>query len=395
MTHSVPVQVETRGEVDDRPPPRRLVLLFDGTWNKREDTTNVWRMRMLLRPSEDQLVYYDEGVGTQKGERFTGGALGSGISAKVLNGYLWLMEHFESADESLRRADDEIYVFGFSRGATCARSLVGFLSICGLLHMDAATRIRDAFELSRVEGMAEGHPVARRFRARHSRVAAIRFLGLWDTVQSLGVPKVSSLPEIKLPWFEHNALHKVVELPSIVREARHALALDERRLAFDATLWPSARPRQTMEQRWFIGSHANVGGGYERDGLFRRPLQWLRSHAEAAGLKFRRPLVRLGDAFYETAPRDSLGEIGYGMYYAIQGFKAHTRRVALGGATHECLDYTVLERWLWLPEYQPAALQAILGSKQRRKPPGPKLDDAQISALLTPRSISRTRGYVF
>jgi uncharacterized protein (DUF2235 family) len=375
--------------------PRRLVLLFDGTWNKRESTTNVWRMRTLLRTSQDQCVYYDEGVGTAKGEKITGGVFGSGISAKVLSGYLWLMEHYEGLDESLRGVADEVFIFGFSRGATCARSLGGLLSISGLLHMDAATRVRDAFDLSRVDGLKETDQIARDFRRRHSRPIQVKFLGVWDTVQSLGLPKMSGFPYIKVPWFEHNAQHKVVNLPSIVQHARHALAIDERRRLFDATLWPEAQPKQTMEQRWFSGAHANVGGGYERDGLFRRPLQWLQAEASALGLQFREPLNRLGDEFYASMPRDSLGEIGYGMYYTIQNFKPHTRDMNLGGLTRECIDYTALERWLWNPGYEPVALRKLLGAKRKRRLPANQLTDQQLGDLLTPLHISSTRGYVF
>lgn len=378
------------------PRPRRLVLLFDGTWNKREDTTNVWRMRMLLPTNVDQFVYYDEGVGTAKGEVISGGAFGTGISGKVLNGYLWLMEHYESADESPTGQADEIYIFGFSRGATCARSLVGFISIAGLLHTDAATRIRDAFELSRLQDMTERHALSRDFRARHSRQVRVKFLGVWDTVQSLGVPTVSGLPQVRLPWFEHNALHKVVELPSIVDHARHAMAIDEWRLTFDVTLWPQARSHQTMEQRWFAGAHANVGGGYGRDALFQRPLRWLHDEAVGLGLQSRPSRVRkLGDEFYASAPRNPLDEIGYGAYHLLQKCKRHVRAMSFGGPTQECIDYTVLERWLWTPSYEPPQLDTWLGRKRRWRLPGPRLTDLQLRSLLSPRLVSPSRGYVF
>jgi len=102
---------------------RRLVLLFDGTWNRRENATNVWRMRLLLEHYAEQLVYYDEGVGTKQLERIRGGALGSGLSAKVLSGYLWLMENYREGRENASGKPDEIFIFGFSRGAFTARSL--------------------------------------------------------------------------------------------------------------------------------------------------------------------------------------------------------------------------------------------------------------------------------
>lgn len=370
--------------------PRRLVLLFDGTWNKREDTTNVWRMRALLRNDSDQCLYYDEGVGTQKGEKIGGGVFGTGISSKVLAGYLWLVENYESASESPRGLADEVFIFGFSRGATCARSLVGLLSIVGLLHLEAATRIRDAFELSRTDGIDESHAISRDFRARNSRPIRIKFLGVWDTVMSLGIP---GYPDVKLPSFEYNAMHKVVELPSIVDNARHALAIDERRALFDATLWPESQIHQSMEQRWFIGAHANVGGGYDRDGLFRRPLQWLQQEAITAGLEFRKYIVDVGAEFYGSSPRDSLGDAKLGLYYLTQKLKPFDRQIKLGGRTNEYIDYTVLERWLWDPTYEPPPLRPIFGPKVFVWLASPRLTDPQLQKLLPGLHSSGTRGF--
>jgi uncharacterized protein (DUF2235 family) len=115
---------------------RNLVMLFDGTWNRRESTTNVYRTKLMLEQSDDQMVYYDQGVGTEKFEEICGGAFGTGLSQKVLAGYLWLMEN--------HREGDDIYIFGFSRGAFTARSLAGMLSLCGLLHLDASRSVQFA-----------------------------------------------------------------------------------------------------------------------------------------------------------------------------------------------------------------------------------------------------------
>lgn len=378
------------------PIPRRLVLLLDGTWNKREDTTNVWRMRMMLREDQNQLVYYDEGVGTEKGEIFTGGALGSGLSAKVLRAYLWLMEKYEVAEESDCGRTDEIYVFGFSRGAFTARSLVGFLAIAGLLNRDAPTRILDAFELSRLEGLNEHSPLAANFRARFSRSIRVKFLGVWDTVGALGIPRVKGFPQLTLKPLEANAWHKVRGLPSIVDHARHAMALDEHRYIFDATLWPDGKAAVSMEQRWFIGAHANVGGGYGDDGLFRRPLQWLQDESAQHGLDFRQRVRCLGDSFYASAPRDPLDEVGYGAYNLTQWLRPHNRRVTLGDSSNQCIDFTVLERWVWNPWYVPSPLAELLPSKPKRRPQRMTLSDAEIQDFLErPTSSSfSARGFV-
>jgi hypothetical protein len=377
-----------------RAPPRRLVLLFDGTWNRREDTTNIWRMKMLLRQTPDQLVYYDEGVGTAKGMEFKGGALGQGLSRKVLEGYLWLIEHYEDAAESATGQADEIYIFGFSRGAYTARSLVGFLAISGLLKTDAAARIRDAFELSRIAGLHEHHYLAESFRSNHSRNVKVKFLGVWDTVGALGVPEIEGLPSMRSKALAENAEHKVVELPGIVLNARHALAIDERRRIFQPTLWPRSAPPQTMEQRWFIGAHANVGGGYDRDGLFLRPLQWLQDEARIHGLAFRKRILVLSDAFYTSAPRNPLSEIGYGAYYLTQKFRPFDRELGAQADGNETLDYTVMERWLWSPSYTPGPLQAVLGHKPRTRPVRYRMSDFEIRDLLSiSPKVSGTRGY--
>lgn len=376
--------------------PRRLVLLFDGTWNKREDTTNVWRFRTMLRHNLDQHVYYDEGVGTAKGEKVVGGAFGRGLSRKVLQGYLWLMEQYEDESESESGIADEIFIFGFSRGAFTARSLVGVLSISGLLHRDAATHVRDAFELSRTEGVDEGHRVAKTFRSAFSRVVRIKMLGVWDTVGALGFPEVELFPRVVRDGAKENAEHKVLELPSIVQHARHALAIDEKRMIFRPTLWPSCSPGQTLEQRWFAGAHANVGGGYERDALFLRPLQWMQCESSALGLMFRSLVRPLGDAFYSCTPRNPLDETLYGVYYFTQKMRDYVRPLFSEAGARESLDYTVLERWIWSPTYSPPQLQHLLGRKPLHRPKTSALEDTEIRDIIEiSHKLSQTRGYEF
>lgn len=336
-------------------------------------------MKLMLRRSPDQVVYYDQGVGTAKGEAVRGGAFGWGLSAKVLNGYLWLMENYEDRGESPRGVADQIFLFGFSRGAFTARSLAGFLSLCGILRKDSTRRIRDAFEISRIGGLERDHEEARRFRNSHGRDVSIELLGVWDTVGALGDPRLIGRV------LEDARHHKVKSLPPIVRNAVHALAIDEHRLLFEPTLWPGAGGNQFIEQRWFVGSHANVGGGYDRDGLFLRPLQWMQSHAVRLGLEFGTRVWSLSEVFDTSFPRDPLNEIGYGAYYLThlkRGFRRFDREVTLGGPSCETLDHTVLEKWAWSESYRPASLKAVLEHDPRAKPPSRRLEDAQILDLL-------------
>ena len=117
--------------------PQRLVLCLDGTWNEQDSGTNIYHLSNLIVEGAvtkegqtwHQLVYYQEGVGTGMLDRVTGGAFGIGLSRNVREAYDWLIEHYCDGDE--------IYVFGFSRGAFTARSLVGLISKCGLLRRGA------------------------------------------------------------------------------------------------------------------------------------------------------------------------------------------------------------------------------------------------------------------
>jgi uncharacterized protein (DUF2235 family) len=312
-------------------------------------------MRLVLEQSAEQLIYYDEGVGTERFERISGGALAKGLSAKVLGAYLWLMENYRTAEDSLTGDSDQIYIFGFSRGAYTARSLVGLLSLCGLVRRDAPTSVLNAFMLSRTRDYVRSTPPVALFRRECSDEVRVRFLGLWDTVAALGIHKLD------LPLLERYHHHKAIELHDIVENCRHALALDEHRALFAPTLFPSrSRQGQTLEQRWFTGSHANVGGGYDRDGLFLRPLQWMIDEAVQAQLVFKRHAAILPDAFYRSTVTNSLEETALGAYYATQGFKRFDRRLTFRDATEQTLDFTVIQRLAWDHTYKPPALAKLL-----------------------------------
>jgi len=126
-----------------------------------------------------------------------------------------------------------------------------------------------------------------------------------------------------------------------------------------------------MEQRWFIGAHTNVGGGYDRDALFLRPLQWIHCHAKRAGLDFVTTVDVLREEFFWTSPRDPLAELGLGAYYLLQRppFTRHIRTVSLEeGTTNETLDYTVLEKWLWGLKGQPQCYRPPALSLSSRSP---------------------------
>ena len=289
----------------------RLVICLDGTWNRESSFTNVWRINVALRRSAEQRIYYDRGVGTKTTDYITGGGFGRGLSNNVLKAYLWLTEYY--------RPGDEVFVFGFSRGAYTARSLVGFLSLCGLLRPDAPVNIDAAFELYRRPGLGRHSLAAQAFRARnslepvHGRPPRVRFLGVFDTVGALGIPAA------QVPLFEDYRWHKV-HLSEIVEHAYHALAIDEHRELFKATLWTNRYAHQTVEQRWFVGAHANIGGGYLHDALSIRPLEWMQKTAKALGLQFDYDPCRVRDheEFLAAPIADSWSEFLWGSYAKLR-----------------------------------------------------------------------------
>lgn len=268
----------------------KLVICCDGTWNDEADRTHIFRISEAARRLDDPAlrVFYDPGVGTERLSRLRGGALGRGLSKNIRQAYGWLARAW--------RPDDQIFVFGFSRGAYTVRSLGGLISFAGLLNDDDVERaeregedlIKKAYKAYR---MVKREPErAARFRDRpayaRSRHPQIRFLGVFDTVGALGVP-VNWLQSIfdHLPFSEANVEFHDTTLGPQVEIACQALAIDERRGPFRPTLWSgAAKPGQTVKQVWFAGVHSDVGGGYREKGLAELPLGWMLNEARAAGL---------------------------------------------------------------------------------------------------------------
>ena len=122
--------------------PRRLALFLDGTYDEQRGNTNVWRAKCLCATNgtdgRDQLTFYSAGLGTTLGERIRGGAFGYGIDDVVIAAYEWLVETYQEGDE--------IFLFGFSRGAMTARSLAGLVSRCGLLELGAPLGVKQLYD---------------------------------------------------------------------------------------------------------------------------------------------------------------------------------------------------------------------------------------------------------
>jgi uncharacterized protein (DUF2235 family) len=344
----------------------RYVLFFDGTWNDPQDRTNVYKLARSLPDCDedtDQRFFYDPGVGTAALGKLAGGTTGYGLSENLQEGYDWLARRYCEGDE--------IYVFGFSRGAYTARSFVGLIRKCGLLHIVTPDLLDLAESLYRDKAIEPDAVECLKFRENYSREVRIRMIGVWDTVGSLGVPGTTLTHRGYFSWHD-------TQLSSIVDYAAQAMALDEHREAFDIEFWTSddggnKKPDNVdVEQRWFIGAHANVGGGYGDDALADLSFVWMQQKAQAAGLK-----LKLATAPAEacmTPIRDSYKEFGGGAYAMIKGALEpgdgrHVRRYDTNDAKKKAVNVTVdpsvWERWQRDAKYRPKTLV-----KAKLTPPG-------------------------
>jgi uncharacterized protein (DUF2235 family) len=277
---------------------KRIIVTCDGTWNRADarQPTNVVRLARAVPPvGEDgvgQILVHVDGVGSGRGtgrvaramDRALGGVFGMGLMAALEEAYRFLVFNYAPGDQ--------IYVFGYSRGAFTARSLVGLIRNCGILERDCLGLLPEAMALYRARD-ADSHPeapAAREFRARHAagggRPQGLAYVGVWDTVGSLGIPAHL--------WLAARANRGLgfhdTALSGLARAARHAVAIDERRRTFTPALWGNlaelnARAgAERYRQLWFPGVHGCVGGGAGRDLLANDPLLWVAEGAMEAGL---------------------------------------------------------------------------------------------------------------
>ena len=284
---------------------RNIVLCCDGTGNEiEENLSNVLKLYRVLVQDERQLVYYDPGIGTlgrtsawarlkQNARGVFGMATGYGLDDDVTAAYRFLCEHY--------REGDRVYLFGFSRGAYTVRVLAGFLRLVGLLRPEQANLADYAFTAYKQAADRNAFTIAWRFqRVTGAEEVPVRFMGAWDTVSSVIVPRPDRLYLVPgrrmLPFTATN---------DNVEVFRQAAAIDERRRMFRLNRWnepqnyqpnrfdPDSKRPQDISQVWFAGVHADIGGGYpEADsGLAKYPLRWMIDEARAHGLLVNQAMV--------------------------------------------------------------------------------------------------------
>ncbi|MDS4025715.1 MAG: DUF2235 domain-containing protein [Candidatus Contendobacter sp.] len=265
---------------------KRIVICLDGTWNTPDSnpevdgdvSTNVWKLHNLVLDNDShgiqQTKYYETGVGTNWYDRVRGGVFGVGLSEKIKDAYKYLASKYEPGDE--------VYIFGFSRGAYTARSLVGLIRNSGVLKQSHIDLVDDAYALYRTRDEGPDSENAKYFRSEYCYEIAIKCLGVWDTVGALGVP-IESFDWFNKKYYEFHD----TELSGIVENAFHALAIDEHRKTYQCSLWdPKQKPNQRLEQSWFSGAHADIGGGYGDSQIADVSLRWMIHKAASCGLEF-------------------------------------------------------------------------------------------------------------
>ena len=256
------------------PASKRLVVCCDGTWNDTDqgtDYTNVSRLAWAIKPIDangvPQIVYYQSGVGTAgtKASQIASGALGMGLSHNMRDAYSFICHNYCEGDE--------IFLFGFSRGAYTARcvgGLIGFAGLIGKRDLDRFLELWKAYKEKDKAALAS-------FDTRKSD-ARIKCVGVWDTVGAVGIPE--DLARFDILFRKYYGFFDS-DLGAHIEHAFHAVALDERRKNFVPTLWtqkPEGKANgQELKQVWFAGVHSDVGGGYPEHGSSDIPLAWMAS----------------------------------------------------------------------------------------------------------------------
>jgi uncharacterized protein (DUF2235 family) len=347
-------------------------------------------MKALCAPTstdgKSQLAYYEIGV-----NGVIGGSTGKGLDANIRRAYEWLIENYSDGDE--------IFIFGFSRGAYTARSLAGLIAKLGILKPGSPIGVAQLFsrykrsdeetigKLHELQdaGKLENITLEERWMLKYSQPAKIKVVGVWDTVGSLGIPAFA-IPGISRPTFGYLQTGLRIQ----IEHGYHALAIDEHRKAFAPTLWDVRTPKDpnevhaaprsisNVEQRWFVGAHANVCGGYESDLLAQAPLRWIMKKASLNGLTFRNDVDIDGDIL--TAPiNDSYKEFMDGAYskasrpfFRTIGQDPDVRDDGSHTNVNETIDQSVFDRWRTVPTYRPSNLAEWASRK--------KVDPARLNA---------------
>jgi uncharacterized protein (DUF2235 family) len=324
---------------------KRIAFCADGTWNTADSHTNVYRLYKAMLTQADQVAFYDDGVGADGNpiDRLLGGAVGEGLYKKIKDAYTKIAHTYEK--------DDELFIFGFSRGAFTARSLAGMIAGCGLptaaLDPNDNTFVETVFSAYR--NPAHRQQILAPLAGKSLHDAKITMIGVWDTVGALGIPAIIGGIDPLRYGFLDTTLHPDVQ------NAYHALSIDERRREFPATLWTGNPANgQTIEQVWFSGVHCDVGGGYTETDLSDITLRWMMKKATAHGLVFDQTVFQ---ALSQLDPKHATGKIheSWNLGWGIPNLRHVPNDATVGSSVYlRCQAGHYVPRSLQLVEGAPA-----------------------------------------
>lgn len=333
---------------------KRFVVCCDGTWQEltNSDATNVVKIAQAVKPvTQDkipQIVFYDQGIGTAESgiEKIAAGAFGWGIDQNIQDAYRFLCLNYS--------VEDEIYLFGFSRGAYTVRSLAGMIYCSGLVSRNNIRQAPVAYEIYRDRNIKPSDPEAQDFRKTYGDRVPIKLLGCWDTVGALGVPdQIPFLPVDQ--WLNAKYKFHDTRLSSIIQNALHAVAIDELHKVFDVT--PMQRSlksqSQNLRQVWFPGAHGCVGGGdAANQGLSDGALLWMMQQVSQLGLEFAPSAVAEGLFPDHTIDFDNQPRTFYKLLGTIQ-------RETTGDFND--IHLSAKKRWRDRSDYRPQNLATVYG----------------------------------
>ena len=373
---------------------RRLILCLDGTWNstaneqEREEggvvlrPTNPLKICRAIKPVADkqQIVYYDIGVGSlamysgtanrilYRADKILGGLWGAGFEGNVEDALHFLSVNYLPGDE--------VYIFGFSRGAATARAVTRFLEWSGGLLSKEQAYFFPFFFRKYVESHGDRDAFRELLAAKTKpgrelvfHPIEITYLGVFDTVASLGSRFAATGDQTSDAG---RTFHTGAAPADCVRSARQALAIDEKRFDFRPEVWTEVREGQTMEQRWFAGVHSNVGGGLKTDGLANIAMRWILEGA---------PALQVDESYlahYEAVPTADI----YPSWSTAMKI-AEAIRFRLGKGTRAIrgrnsdLHPSVIERMHKLSSYRPKNVLEFLARQDDRSRFGPLPPDVE------------------
>lgn len=363
---------------------KNIVIFLDGTWNDPEDQTRVWAAKNLISATHKgvkQDVYYDAGLGTQKFEKFQGGVFGKGLGKNVRQAYAWLVDTYKDGDN--------VYIFGFSRGSFTATSVTGMIMRWGLIRPNSPLSVEQIFKLyekwdkhtplyqlvfDKRDGRTDFSALEQQLLDTSRRIK-IKMIGIWDSVATVGVPFGNFARFSKNALRFHNP-----RISTIYENVFHALAIDEHRKPFRPILFHFFYKRDAtqadydknkkkyadhIEQRWFSGSHGDVGGG-DNIPVSNAPYAWLLSHAQSLGLGLNSSLP-VTHQVHKQPLNNPFSTFIFGLYKIVRFGKRYYRTIGAAPKAvknngmietlSETIDTSVIKRWQTDANYRPKNLE--------------------------------------